>query len=257
MDLATAKALRITYLHAFDSFATDPIAVGDLPAIGNPRFARECLGVLTNAGLLVQDTVNGGDDVWQAIETYDTISRGEAEQTIDAWLSMQGVEAPNPGPATPTTVPTRRERPAPANPADLPLCLCGCGNPVGRKSNYKPGHDARHAGAVARYIAESGDWTALGSLPSQALQDKATRMVEKIVEKSVSKAKPATADVPITEIVAEVNAEFTAEQQATSEPEVEEAPAPKPAPRKRPTTKSKAARNAEAALAKREAAQSK
>lgn len=33
-------------------------------------------------------------------------------------------------------------------------CACGCALPVVSKANYRPGHDARHAGQVARRLIE-------------------------------------------------------------------------------------------------------
>lgn len=43
-------------------------------------------------------------------------------------------------------------------PAPFNLCRCGCGEHVAPKRSYRPGHDARHAGAVARaLIADDRD----------------------------------------------------------------------------------------------------
>ena len=59
-------------------------------------------------------------------------------------------------------------------------CLCGCGEATGR--NYRPGHDARHAGQVGRALAQAPDLTVdqrealLHELPSLALREKASKM---------------------------------------------------------------------------------
>jgi len=66
-------------------------------------------------------------------------------------------------------------------------CGCGCGEQVGRKATYRPGHDARHASAVARQVADLDPHGAeaarevaalLDSLGSDALRAKAGRMLE-------------------------------------------------------------------------------
>lgn len=71
-------------------------------------------------------------------------------------------------------------------------CRCGCGQEVGPKANYRMGHDARHASAVARAAAERGDLSddAFAELPSDALKAKAKRIAATAVSKS-TKAKSA------------------------------------------------------------------
>ncbi|WP_168627362.1 hypothetical protein [Cryobacterium sp. BB307] len=68
-------------------------------------------------------------------------------------------------------------------------CRCECGEPVGAKANYRPGHHARHAGIVARAITENPKQvkTLLNTLPSAALQSKATRAVERLTAKPEAK----------------------------------------------------------------------
>lgn len=65
---------------------------------------------------------------------------------------------------------------------ELPACLCGCGEVVGGKANYRPGHDARHAGQVARRAADDLDNAAqyLKELPSPALRHKALKQAERL-----------------------------------------------------------------------------
>ena len=77
-------------------------------------------------------------------------------------------------------------------------CNCGCGEATSSsKTQYKPGHDARHAGMVARAMAAAkinGDTTytpALSELPSPKLQAKAQAMAKRIVEQVSEKASKA------------------------------------------------------------------
>lgn len=58
-------------------------------------------------------------------------------------------------------------------------CLCGCGELVRTaKALYRPGHDSRHVGLVARRVVLSGDKDALNELPSEALRARAARTAE-------------------------------------------------------------------------------
>lgn len=69
------------------------------------------------------------------------------------------------------------------------LCGCGCGNPVkSAKSIYVPGHDARHAGLIAREAIATGNAQPVYAL-SGALQAKALRMIERATTKAVKPAK--------------------------------------------------------------------
>lgn len=71
-------------------------------------------------------------------------------------------------------------------------CNCGCGESVAGKANYRPGHDARHAGmvgreAVAAFERGQGHWDSkefYTELPSPALRDKALNVARKIAEKT-------------------------------------------------------------------------
>lgn len=71
--------------------------------------------------------------------------------------------------------------------AEVRTCGCGCGEQVARKSTYRPGHDARHASAVARQVAALDphgndvrvELTQLvEALGSDALRAKAGRMLD-------------------------------------------------------------------------------
>lgn len=176
-----AADLRTTYMLAFDNFSTEPVEVGNAVK-GNSRYGRELLGTLVQADLLTDTLVNGSDMVWQCHETYDSVEREAAEATIDAWLTKLAAEDDEPSSSKPA--PARAAKPAKeTNPANLPNCLCGCGQVTNRGRNYKPGHDARHAGAIGRTIAaeltDGRDGTdLLASLPTEALRIKAMRVAE-------------------------------------------------------------------------------
>lgn len=85
--------------------------------------------------------------------------------------------------ATNSTPATRQQR----------ECRCGCGEQVASaKSEYRPGHDARHAGIVARDIASSSvqffeRTTADSDLGSEALVRKAHAMAERLILKARAK----------------------------------------------------------------------
>lgn len=72
------------------------------------------------------------------------------------------------------------------------LCKCNCGKTV--SNFYRPGHDARHAGQVARQMVQAwsqgntGD-SFLKQLPSVALQVKATDLAERWMGKGTPKTK--------------------------------------------------------------------
>lgn len=70
------------------------------------------------------------------------------------------------------------------------FCKCDCGEIITTKASYRPGHDARHAGIVARAIAENPKQakTLLAALPSAALQAKATRAAERRTAKAEAEA---------------------------------------------------------------------
>lgn len=80
-------------------------------------------------------------------------------------------------------------------------CNCGCGEAIGRRAIYRPGHDAKH---VSRLVAEllntiqdGGKLTpamitsAAKSLPSAALQAKFRRAAERLIAKAATDTKEA------------------------------------------------------------------
>jgi hypothetical protein len=65
--------------------------------------------------------------------------------------------------------------------ATMHLCWCGCGSPVPAKSFYRPGHDSRHVGQVAREVADSDAFGSIvDHLPTRPLQLKAWNMAYKL-----------------------------------------------------------------------------
>jgi hypothetical protein len=72
-------------------------------------------------------------------------------------------------------------------------CRCGCGQLVkGKKAEYLPGHDARHAGQVGRAMVGAPDserMLLLASLPSEPLRGKARRVYEKALAKRQAQAE--------------------------------------------------------------------
>lgn len=176
--LNTVNELRTTYMLAYDDDAVsaeDVMAALDI----SPNHAAELLRVLNKDNLLVP---SGRTDaaMWQCYETKSDEDRGAALDRVNAWLDGLGLLA------APTKVAKVRKS-APAtktNPAGLPVCLCGCGEATSRKSNYRPGHDARHVSQVVRAVralavpsspADIDDL--IDSLPTEKLQVKAMRAI--------------------------------------------------------------------------------
>lgn len=194
--------LRMVYLAIFDNFALNIGDIVDLDNIGNYRYARELVGVLSNQGLIAEQDVNGEEIVYQTYpDTYDNIDRAEAERRIDEFLNKA-----IPATTTASPNPTKKERKMTATTTapkstDLRTCTCGCGENVAGKSNYRPGHDARHAGNIARAafaLRKDGQTTAeaeaqINSLPTDALQAKARGMIAGWQAKDNAKAARAQA----------------------------------------------------------------
>lgn len=178
----TAQDLRTAYLLAFDHFATEPVEVGNAVG-GNSRYGRELLATLMNADLLTNTRVNDGDLVWQCLDTYDSVNRATAEATIDGFLATWMDEAPAP------------KAKAPTNLAD---CKCGCGEQANKDRDYRPGHDARHAGNIGREMAarratspDEAVADLLAQLPSAALRAKAEGVATKAAQGKTKRPKAA------------------------------------------------------------------
>lgn len=189
-----ADDLRKVYLQAYDDFAIDPGDVTTQHPDINSRYARELLGVLTNANMLSIQDVNGEQDVWQVATpgTLDSHTREEAEAAIDAWLKQHdlNIALAQPSKSTPKKEKSVSESASP----EFKHCLCGCGANVPSKTNYRPGHDARHAGQIGREIAANytvdgfDRRTLLDALPTDALKRKAEGVAETAIKKAEAKS---------------------------------------------------------------------
>lgn len=210
-EYITAKTLRddlkSVYMLTFNDFAIVPGDVTDsLPAINNTRYARELLGILTNQHMLTCDDNGNGEDVWQVINpgTYDDHTADEAESVIDKWLDT-AVPLPDYNPNHDTSNTDTKEskmttatatQPKPATTTtDFRKCGCGCDANVSGKSLYKPGHDARHAGQIARQIltvrpeSKAARDALLDALPTPALRDKASALADLWIAKADAKVE--------------------------------------------------------------------
>lgn len=92
-------------------------------------------------------------------------------------------EAPAPTPA-----------PAKATAPTQVTCGCGCGETANIGRTYRPGHDARHAGQVGRWLAENPKAApaeveaAIAALPTAKLQEKARKFAENRAAEATRKA---------------------------------------------------------------------
>lgn len=194
--------LRKTYLTIFDNFAMNNSELADEMGKGfNTRYVRELAGALQHGGLVLITEDGDGADVWQTIQTYDDITREEAEAKFNEWAK---VKPPSPVNATSTSSPARSAGKAASR--EPHECLCGCGEVLTTRSLYRPGHDARHAGQVGRAVAEimngghdEGDQIEIdrlyGTLGSDLLRSKAERVADNANRKNLAKAKPEYPDV--------------------------------------------------------------
>lgn len=151
MRQETLDHLRKVHGFIYDAHGTDPSELADkLEEVGNSRYARELLGILIQAGLVAQERIDG-EDVWQCVQTKDQIDRAEADKIFvaafkdtkidDAGKERGGVVAQR----SRVDTPTRATHTSPDG-----KCRCGCDAEVGPRSSYRPGHDARHASALAK-----------------------------------------------------------------------------------------------------------
>lgn len=185
IDVTHADDLRAVYLQVFDAFSLhSPSEVVQAHKTINSRYARELLGALVQGKMLWTEEDNDGEIYWQVSNpgTYDEHTREEAEAAIDLWL---GKTTPKSTTKKGSTVSTKKKEASP--------CLCGCGEPA--MSNYRPGHDARHAGQIGREIAANFNTkgfdrrTLLAVLPSDALKAKAEKVAETATKPKADKPK--------------------------------------------------------------------
>ena len=120
-------------------------------------------------------------------------------RNAQALIERNGSTLPKPAPAKAprkTVAKGKDQAPkavAPSNEAPTPIkCRCGCGADANLGRSYRPGHDARHAGQVARANIEGapGAAEALELLPA-ALKAKAARMIANAAAKAERKQQAA------------------------------------------------------------------
>lgn len=168
-----AQDYRKVYLLAFDNNSIDLDEAKT--EVGSVKYARQILGDLTSVNLLTLEDIEGEDRYQTAFSSDTEDGRDSAEAAIDHWLGTQ---------------PTKEKSEVSA---DGSPCLCGCDEPTGKKSNYRPGHDARHAGNVGRKIAERyaepgfDRRDLLAALPTDALKAKAEGVAETAISKMEKK----------------------------------------------------------------------
>lgn len=188
-EVSNAAELREVYLMAFDNMAVDPITVEQETGerIGS-RFARELIGTLALANVLVESEI-GGETVWQTAFNVDDTNRAEVEAFIDEFL---GIKKPKKAAKKATaTRPATRTKDEGYHP-----CLCGCGENVPAKSFYRPGHDARHAGQIGKALgamdqpSDADVKKMTGDLPSDRLVEKALSIADAQRAKRSKKASP-------------------------------------------------------------------
>lgn len=230
VDPNVVNDLRTVYLfvHASAIVASVPeiiegTEVGTRSGRANRRYVMELLHVLMSvegddgAPLVVinEEPPHSGDPddphTWYQVDkTVDYHSADEAAEYFDRIMAAYVPPVKKPSKSAPRT-----PRNA-TNPADLPLCLCGCGEPVtNRKRNYRPGHDARHAGQVARELVEmmklgtnsQARKKMLEGLPTDSLRAKAAAMADRISAKATMTRKSTTpSDARRKEVLAEESA---------------------------------------------------
>jgi hypothetical protein len=199
-----AKDLRNVYLTTYNTGTVD---VGDIvdKCHVNSRYARELLGVLEHADLLVKPDEGGSEWTYNVDFFQDKADNEDsAQEVVDGWLKEHGL-----APQTPSTATSpAKDKPAtprtPKSKSPTGTCLCGCGSPT--RSNFAPGHDARMAGQVAREIAERAirddmdprdvnDYFTdlLSKLPSGDLRVKALNHADRLVAKASTRPRQAHA----------------------------------------------------------------
>ena len=119
------------------------------------------------------------------------------ERNAAALIERNGTTLPEAAPRkrtrkaapAPATAPETPETEAPAAPS---LCRCGCGEETKPGRLYRPGHDARHAGDVARRVVAGAPEAEaeLAALPPK-LAEKARRFVSNRAAESARKEKAA------------------------------------------------------------------
>lgn len=180
--------LLAVYLDATDGETTNVTKVTTDHGHINTRYAREILAVLSQ-GLLEQIEVDGADEFvitdWVQAQESDDFESARTMYTaeFDRWWTERTGQA---APATPKAKASKPKVTA-VNADPNHKCTCGCAEPIGPKSMYKPGHDARHAGSVARdmAVADPTSWDSMmAELPTGALKTKAKAHALRLANKA-------------------------------------------------------------------------
>lgn len=114
-----------------------------------------------------------------AVEVADTYE-------VDCKRCLAKAEKAAPAPAAPAAAPVATESKGKGKKTPA-ACACGCELPTGGR--YRPGHDARHSGWLARQVI-AGELTydeAMDRLATDALRAKTHRQIER----AAAKAAPA------------------------------------------------------------------
>jgi hypothetical protein len=111
--------------------------------------------------------------------------------TLPQTKATPKTKATKEAPAKEATVAETPEKAPKATPTPV-ACHCGCGETANIGRTYRPGHDARHAGQVARRVVANvpGADAELAALPPK-LQEKAARFVSNRGAETERKAKAA------------------------------------------------------------------
>lgn len=187
-EISNTAELREIYLMAFDNLAVDPMTVEQETGerIGS-RFARELIGTLAQANVLVEGEI-GGETIWQTAFSVDDTDRAEVEAFIDDFLGIKKAKPAKKASAVRPAARTKDE--------GYHACYCGCGENVPAKSFYRPGHDARHAGQIGKALgamdqpSDADVKKMVADLPSDRLVDKALRIADAQRAKRNKKASP-------------------------------------------------------------------
>lgn len=92
-----------------------------------------------------------------------------------------------------TTKPTSKATTNPTTDTEPRPCGCGCEEPVGPRALFRPGHDARHAGATGRALAANPKDKAANAALA-AMSDSLRAKAERVRDNAIAKAKKAKAE---------------------------------------------------------------
>lgn len=180
--MSTTRDQYVAIRDAAKSGPVHPTGIASALEI-NTRYARELVGVLHYQGFLDENE-----------EGEFEISLAQTEEEFAEFLDNNTPSEESQVPTATTSTP-KSTKPKPVSKSgSVTDCLCRCGDKVAGKANYKPGHDARHAGQVAREIASNYSTKGfdrkkiLATLPSDKLKVKAEAIADRLVSKIETKA---------------------------------------------------------------------